>query len=185
MIELESERIQIREIVADDLEELLPVFLSNPDALLQTEGSEGEIGKYDLERWQRDWFIAQIMPGRHMLGCYLKANDEAIGFAEYVEEHDRLGQPWFGAIVVRKDVQRQGLGSEIMDVVMKHIRTDTGALLLYSGVLEQNVAGRALAQRVGFTRSMQEAAHQFPMGKQEITVLERPLVATSDKKHFN
>ena len=175
MIEFESERIRIREIVADDLERLLPVFLSNPDALLQTEGSDGEIGKYDLERWQRDWSIAQMMPDRYMLGCYLKANDEAIGFAEYVEMHDRLGQPWFGAIVIRKDVQRQGLASEIMGVVMEHIHIETGASLLYSGVIEQNVAGRALAQRAGFTRSMQEAAHQFPMGKQEIIVLERAL----------
>lgn len=179
MIELESERLQIREITADDLEKLLPVFLSNPDSLLQTEGSDGEIGKYDLERWQRDWYIAQMMPGRHMLGCYLKENDEAIGFAEYVEEHDRLGQPWFGAIVIRKDVQRQGLGREIMAVVMEHIHKETGAPLLYSGVLEQNKAGRALAQRVGFTRSTQQAAHQFPMGKQEIIVLERALVAAS------
>jgi len=172
MIELESERLRIREIAADDLEKLLPVFLSNPDALLQTEGSEGEIGRYDLERWQRDWYIAQMMPGRHMLGCYLKENDEAIGFAEYVEEHDRLGQPWFGAIVIRKDMQRQGLGSEVMDVVIEHIHKETGTSLLYSGVLEQNKAGRALAQRVGFTRSGQQAAHQFPMGKREIIVLE-------------
>ncbi len=173
MIGLESERLRIREIAADDLEKLLAVFLSNPDALLQTEGSEGEIGKYDFERWQRDWYIAQMMPGRHMLGCYLKENDEAIGFAEYVEEHDRLGQPWFGAIVIRKDMQRQGLGSEITGVVIAHICEETGALLLYSGVLEQNVRGHALARHVGFTRSTQEAAHQFPMGKQEIIVLER------------
>lgn len=175
MIELESVRLQIREIAADDLEKLLPVFLSNPDALLQTEGSEGEFGKYDLERWQRDWYIAQMIPGRHMLGCYLKENDEAIGFAEYVEEHDRLGQPWFGAIVIRKDMQRQGLGSEIIGVVIEHIREETGASVLYSGVIEQNMAGLALAQRVGFTRSVQEAAHQFPMGKQEIIVLETTL----------
>ncbi len=175
MIELETTRVQIREIVADDLERLLPVFLSNPDALLQTEGSDGEIGKYDLERWQRDWYIAQMMPGRHMLGCYLKANDDAVGFAEYVEMHDRLEQPWFGAIVIRKDVQRQGLASEIMNGIMEHISKETGAPLLYSGVLEQNVAGRALAQRVRFTRSIQQAAHQFPMGKQEIIVLERAL----------
>ncbi len=175
MIEFESERMRIREIVADDLERLLPVFLSNPDALVQTEGSDGEIGKYDLERWQRDWSIAQMMPGRHMLGCYLKTNDEAIGFAEYVEMHDRLGQPWFGAIVIRKDVQKQGLASEIMHALIEHIAKETGAPLLYGGVLEQNVAGRALAQRVGFTRSTQQAAHQFPMGKQEIIVLERAL----------
>jgi RimJ/RimL family protein N-acetyltransferase len=157
----------------------LLVFLSNPDALVQTEGSDGEIGKYDLERWQRDWYIAQMMPGRHMLGCYLKPNDDAIGFAEYVEEHDRLGQPWFGAIVIRKDVQRQGLASEIMNEVIEHIAKETDALLLYSGVLEQNVVGQALAQRVGFTRSTRQASHQFPMGRQEIIVLERPLITTS------
>lgn len=58
MIDLESERLRLREMSADDLPLGLPVYLSNPDFLQQQEGSEGEAGKYDLERWQRDWFIA-------------------------------------------------------------------------------------------------------------------------------
>ncbi|GAC1392744.1 MAG: hypothetical protein NVS4B11_16370 [Ktedonobacteraceae bacterium] len=176
MIELESKRLHIREITADDLEKMLPVFLSNPDALQQTEGSEGEIGKYDLERWQRDWYIAQMMPGRHMLGCYLKEIGEAVGFVEYVDEHDRLGQPWFGAVVIHKSYQRQGLGAEAVHIVIKHIRKETGASVLYSSVVEQNVQGLALARHVGFRPSSQQASHQFPMGKQAIIVLELPLI---------
>jgi len=111
MLELMAERLQIREITADDLAALLPVYLSNPAFVEQNEGSEGEIGRYDLDRWQRDWHILQMMPGSHRLGCYLKMDHTPVGFLDFLEEHDD-GYPWLGTLVIQKDYQRQGLGSE-------------------------------------------------------------------------
>src|SRR6185312_15551070 len=88
MIALESERLTIRELAAGDLPLLMPVHLSNPAFLALMEGSEGEAGRYDLARWQRDWQIASMMPGRHMLGIFLKSTDEAVGFCDFFEEVD-------------------------------------------------------------------------------------------------
>jgi hypothetical protein len=88
MLEKMTKRLQIRESTADDLPALLPIYLSNPAFVEQNEGSEGEIGRYDLDRWQRDWHIMQMMPGNHRLGCYLKTNLTPGGFLDFLEEHE-------------------------------------------------------------------------------------------------
>src|SRR5947209_7686081 len=137
MIELESERLRLRELTEDDLANVLPVYLSNPDVVQRMEGSEGEVGRYDLERWQRDWYIGQLMPGRHMLGCYLKADGEAVGYVDYLEEDD-AGQPFLGQLMIHKAYQRQGLGSEAFHCLLEHFRKDYGWPLLRTWVLEEN-----------------------------------------------
>ena len=144
MIELESERLFIREIAADD-----------------------------LERWQRDWAVAQMMPGRHMLACYLKADGAAVGFAEYWEEVDD-GWPWFGALTLHKAHQRQGLGLEAARRLLAHFRQDYGWPLVRAGVMEQNEAGLALARRLDF-QPVERGLRRFPGGKQAYIVFERLL----------
>jgi hypothetical protein len=52
MIAVESERLTIRELTAEDLPLLMPVHLSKPEFLALVEGSEGEAGRYDLARWR-------------------------------------------------------------------------------------------------------------------------------------
>ena len=46
--------------------------------------------------FQRDWQIAQMTPGRHMLGVYLKAMGEAVGLADFLEEDPEESRPWLG-----------------------------------------------------------------------------------------
>lgn len=142
MIELESERLHIREITADDLPNLLAVYMSNPEVVRRMEGSEGEVGKYDLERWQRDWYVAQLIPGRHQLGCYLKENGEAVGFIDYLEENDD-GKPWLGQLMIHKAHQRQALATEAFQCLVEHFRRDYGWPLLRAWVLEMNGPGVA------------------------------------------
>ena len=31
--------------------------------------AEGFSPRYDLDRWQRDWYVMQMLPGSHQLGC--------------------------------------------------------------------------------------------------------------------
>lgn len=174
MIELESERLQLREMAEEDLPFVLPVYLSNPDFLKQQEGSEGQAGRYDLERWQRDWSIAQMMPGRHMYGCYLKATDEAVGFIDYLEENEDDGKPWLGALTIHKAHQRQGLGSEAFYRLMDYFRHHYGWPLLRTGVLEQNAAGLAFVRHLEF-QPVEEGLKQFPGGEQRFIVFERSL----------
>ncbi len=174
MINLESERLYIREITAGDLEKVLPVHLSNPDFLQLVEGSEGEAGRYDLKRWQRDWYIAQLMPGRHMLACYLKDSGEAVGFVEYWENAEEDGTPWLGALVIHKAYQRQGLGTEVFQRIAEHFREDYGWPLVRTGVLEQNEAGLAFARHLGF-KIVRKGEQRFSSGMQPYLVLERSL----------
>lgn len=174
MIELESERLYMREITADDVEKVLPVHLSNPDFLRQMEGSEGEAGRYDLARWQRDWQIAQMMPGRHTLACYLKdtgETGEAVGYVEYLEEHDD-GAPWIGVLTIHRAHQRQGLGTEAFRRLMEHFREAYGWSLLHAGVLENNEAGLGFARHLGFQPIGQHTS-RMSGGIQPFIVFER------------
>lgn len=171
MIALESKRLHIREIAEDDFPNVLAVHLSNPDFLQLMEGSEGEAGRYDLERWQRDWYIAQLMPGRYTFGCYLKEHGEAVGFVEYLEENEDDGKPWLGVLTIHKAYQRQGLGSEIFRCLTEHFRQDYGWPLLRVGVLEQNGPGMAFAQHVGF-QAIKRGVKRFAGGEQAFIVLE-------------
>ncbi|HLI07671.1 MAG TPA: GNAT family N-acetyltransferase [Ktedonobacteraceae bacterium] len=173
MIERESERLSIREITAHDVEKVLPVHLSNPDFLQQMEGSEGEAGRYDLQRWQRDWQIAQMMPGRHTLACYLKKTGEAVGYVEYLEEHDD-GAPWIGVLTIHRAHQRQGLGTEAFQHLIAHFRAEYGWSRLRAGVLEHNEAGLGFARHLGF-QPIRQLSTRTSGGMQHFIIFELPL----------
>lgn len=95
MIVMNSTRLQIRTITPDDLAAVFSVHVSDPDFLRFREGSRGEPGRYDLEAWERDWQVAQFIPGRHALACYLEANGECVGYIDYLEEQ-MMGIPGLG-----------------------------------------------------------------------------------------
>ena len=169
MVELESKRLQIRELTADDLPAVLEVYMSNTEFRQQMEGSEGEAGRYDLERFQRDWHIAQMM-GRYTLGAYLKESGVAIGYIEYVEEDDD-GKPFLGALTIHADYQRQGLGTEAFERLAQHFREDNGWTVLHCGILAQNKSGLAFAHHLGF-QPYKQLSSRLSCGMQEFVLME-------------
>ncbi len=169
MIELESTRLRIREINGDVLPAVLEVYMSNTAFRQQMEGSEGEAGRYDLERFQRDWHIAQMM-GRYALGAYLKESGVAIGYIEYIEEYDD-GKPFLGALTIHADYQRQGLGTEVFKRLAQHFREDNGWSVLHAGILTQNKPGLAFAQHLGF-QPYRHLDSRRSGGMQEFVLLE-------------
>ncbi|HLX40857.1 MAG TPA: GNAT family N-acetyltransferase [Ktedonobacteraceae bacterium] len=169
MIELESTRLRIRELTAEDLPALLEVYMSNVEFRQQMEGSEGEAGRYDLERFQRDWHIAQMM-GRYTAGAYLKENGAVIGYIEYIEEHDD-GKPFLGALTIHADYQRQGLGTETFERLAQHFREDNGWTVLHCGIMTHNKAGLAFAQQLGF-QPYKRVSNRISGGLQEFVLLE-------------
>ena len=171
MIEFESRRLSIRELSADDLAGTLPIYISNQDYLQITEGSEGEVGPYDLERWQRDWQIAQFMPGRHILCCTLRESQEPIGILDYLAENDADGKPWLGLIIIHASFQRQGLGSEAFTHLIKHLHQQHALPLLRATLAQQNTKGKAFLQCVGF-QPRGTIAKQLPSGMQELLLYE-------------
>lgn len=171
MLELTSARLQIREIAADDLPALLPIYTSNPEFVRQNEGSEGEIGRYDLDRWQRDWYVMQMLPGSHQLGCYLKTENTPVGIVHFLEENEDDGKPWLGTLVIHKDYQRQGLGAEVFRCLTEHFCQQTDWTILRAGVKAQNKAGLAFLKRTGF-QNVKEGSGRFAGGVQTFFVLE-------------
>lgn len=152
MPEIETPRLRIRDAEAEDLPELLPVYLSNPDFVRVNEGSRGEAGYYNLEMFQRDWWINRMMPGGHVLGIYLKATGEAVGQANFLEENPEDGMPWLGLLMIAAPHQRQGLGREAFDALADHFRVTYGWSALRLGVLAPNTAGLAFWRALGFAQ---------------------------------
>jgi RimJ/RimL family protein N-acetyltransferase len=149
-IEMEGARLLIREVAPDDLPLLLPVYLSNPEYVVQSEGSRGVAGYYDLTMFQRDWQIAQMTPGRHLLGIYLKETGEAIGLADYLEEHSEDGQPWLGMLMIARAHQRQGLGSEACKRLVEYLKDSYGWSALRVAVMKTNTKALAFWRRLDF-----------------------------------
>ncbi|HZR43034.1 MAG TPA: GNAT family N-acetyltransferase [Ktedonobacteraceae bacterium] len=125
MITLESLRLQIRTVMADDLAGVFQVLRSDPDFLRYREGSQGEPGCFDLQAWERDWQVAQMMPGRHALGCVLKATGEFVGYVDYLEEHED-GFPWLGALTIDMAHRHKGFGREAFECLVGHFREHVG-----------------------------------------------------------
>jgi len=126
----------MHEVAPDDLPSLLPVYLSNPEYVAQSEGSRGEAGYYDLEMFQRDWQIAQMTPGRHMLGVYLKELGEAVGLADFL---------W-----IARAHQRQGLGTEAFERLAEYFKDRYAWPSLRVGVIKTNMGALAFWRRLGF-----------------------------------
>jgi RimJ/RimL family protein N-acetyltransferase len=173
MPDLETSRIQLREAAAEDLQRLEPVLTSNAAFLQLTEGSAGEVGIYDLARLQRDWTIAQLMPGRHIVGGYLKESGEPVAYLDYLEENDD-GFPWVGTLISHTRHQRQGLGSEILCALAEYGQATYGWTSVRAGVLQTNTPAFAFALHLGF-HSVGETEQTSPVGKTVAIILERSL----------
>jgi RimJ/RimL family protein N-acetyltransferase len=173
MLEMGTQRLQIRESTADDLLALLPIYMSNPAFVEQNEGSEGEIGRYDLDRWQRDWYILTMMPGHHRLGCYLKAQLTPVGILDFLEENDD-GYPWLGTLVIHSAYQRQGLGSEAFQCLAKYGHEQMAWTTLRAGVKAVNEVGLAFLAHLGF-QIVEERKAQFASGFQKLFIMEHAM----------
>lgn len=150
MIELTGARLHICEGTTEDLPALLPVYTSNPAFVRQNEGSEGEPGRYDLDRWQRDWHIARLLPGNHWLGCYLYEQRTPVGILQFLEENSADGMPWLGTLVIHRLYQQQGLGTESFQCFTEYCRQHMHWTILRTSVKIENAAGLAFLKRMGF-----------------------------------
>lgn len=151
-IVLQSPRLRLRATAEADLPALLNVYLSNPAFVSHHEGARGESGYFDLAMLQRDWWIAQMMPGRHMLGIYLADGGAAVGMADYLEENPDDGMPWLGFLMIARDHQRQGLGTEAYTCLAAHFRDHYGWPALRIGVESWNTGAFTFWERLGFGR---------------------------------
>jgi RimJ/RimL family protein N-acetyltransferase len=147
MLAIERAHLRVRQAEADYLPSLLPTYLPNSEYVALNEGSVGEPDYFDLEMLQRDWWVARMMPGRHMLGIYLKATGEPVGMADFTEEGPSDGLPWLGALLITRDRQRQGLGREAFEALVAHFKGAFGWPRLRMGVRVETWEGWPSAGR--------------------------------------
>jgi RimJ/RimL family protein N-acetyltransferase len=166
MVEIETERLMMGQVKEGELEELLDVFGSNPEYLAWTEGDE-----YDLDALQRDWHVAEITPGRHMLRLREKETGVLVGALEYLELNERDGHPWIGLIIVRDDRKRQGFAGEAMSAMIEQLRMSWAAPIRMA-VIARNEAGMRLALSLGFN-PYGEAEQRMAEGVERLILLER------------
>ena len=88
-----------------------------------------------------------------------------------LEEHPEDSYPWPGALVIHRDYQRQGLGTEILQFLTNQFRQDANWTALRAAVKAQNEAGRAFLKHSGFVEIREETGH-FAQGKQAFFVVE-------------
>ena len=149
MQSLESTRLILSPTDPAELPDLLRVYQSNPDFLAMQEGSQGAAGHYELAMLQRDWQIAQMMPGRIMLTIRLRASRAVVGLADFLAEHPDDGHPWLGALILAASYQRQGLGTEAFHLLAEQMRTQTGSEALRTAVARQNQPALMFLKRAG------------------------------------
>jgi RimJ/RimL family protein N-acetyltransferase len=161
-----TERLRLEPVREADLPALLEVFLSHPEYLAWTEGDE-----YDLEKLQRDWHLADVTPGRHMLALREAETGALVGVLEYVELNEGDGHPWIGLIIVRDDRKREGFAGEAMSVVMEQLGM-SWASPVRIGVIARNEPGMRLALSLGFS-PYGEAEQRMAEGVERLILLER------------
>jgi RimJ/RimL family protein N-acetyltransferase len=169
----ETVRLRVRGAEADDLEDLLAAYTSNPAYLALTEGSHGEPGRYDRGMLERDFTLAQMTPGRHMLSVVAKDGSGVIGVLDWMERNPSDSYPWIGLVMVHGERQREGLAAEAVEGLLDHLR-GRGMRAVRAGVIERNPAGRALMERLGFAR-VSETTMRMAAAEEAIWVFERSL----------
>ena len=120
------------------------MFQSNPQYLEWT----GE-PDYGLDALRDDWQNARDAEGRHLLALRDRDTSEIVGVIEYVENNAADGHPWIGLIMVAAEHQRKELAAEAMQAVCDHVDLNWASPIRL-GVIEENVAGVALAISLGF-----------------------------------
>jgi RimJ/RimL family protein N-acetyltransferase len=155
--------LTVRDIEESDLPNVFELFIADPAYLQWTEGSEGEPGRYDLGKLERDWMVARMM-GRRMLGLF--ADAAPIGVADVLENNPEDDVAWIGLIMVHPDARRQGVGRQIAEGIFDELRA-LGRERVRAGTFERNVSGIAFASAVGF--------HQIETRENGVVVMERML----------
>ncbi len=164
----------VRELEPEDLEALLPVYLSNPDFLETHEGSGGEAGAYDLGMLERDWYLGTMQKGHHQLGIFLREGGEPVGWVDYLERGPTDGMPWLGGVMVHAGHQRQGIAGEAVRSLLAHLAGRHGWERIRAAVDADDERASGFARQLGF-RPLARRERHGPRGTTPMDVVELPL----------
>ena len=130
---MQLHQVTVVDLDEDDVDpgELLPGLLrvrqSNPDRLAAVEGSQGEVGHYDMAMLERDVWMVSLDATRHLLVAR-GPEGEVVGYADYLDAHPKDGVPVLGVVEVAADRQRQGVGRVLVEAVAARLPEGAEAL---------------------------------------------------------
>ncbi len=147
--EIETERLTLRRITADDLDDWMAVWHSPGvlDYLIDFEGAPHEDMGREIVEWAERIFIEKsgirwalaLKPGRRMIG--------SCGFHLFDRRHQRVEIGY----ELHSDYWRQGLMSEAVGAVLEFCFDTLAVHRVEADVVEGNVASAALLKKAGFT----------------------------------
>jgi RimJ/RimL family protein N-acetyltransferase len=149
---------EIRQLLEASLTALAPYWLS-------THGQWLVIWDNVEDLTLLDRFLPSIRSG---------ATLRMIRISRYVGAVHEDGQPWLGSLVIHKDHQRQGLGSEAFRCLAAYGWQELGWTNLRASVKAYNEAGRAFLEYLGF-HSVKRGEERFSEGMQEYMVYDLAL----------
>ena len=148
-LSLEIGRFRLREVEAEDLEDIYAVFESNPEFLALREDVAALSGGYDRAAVKSYWEGAMLEPQRHLLLVAEAESKVTVGLVDFVDQSPADGMPWIGLVIVHRAHQRCGVGSAALRAVATYLAT-WGHPAVRMAVIEANDAGLAFARSSGF-----------------------------------
>ena len=147
----ESSRFLLRELSMDNLEDLLRLDLENisdEDALFfPREYLTSRHRLLHCESFLKDYISCQYAFFEiGFYGIIDKKSDDFLGFAGFNTPGDHSAEIGY---VLKKKFRRQGIGTEILPVLLNYFRTLYPALPIRVSMKKDNIASRKLAEKYG------------------------------------
>lgn len=126
--------MEIRTMTIQDYDSVYDLWIHTPGMGLNTADDSREGIEAYLRRNPSTCFVA--IEGERLLGAILAGHDGRRGYIYHT--------------AVREDAQRRGIGSALVDTVLKALRKE-GIRKVALVVFERNAKGNAFWERLGFT----------------------------------
>jgi RimJ/RimL family protein N-acetyltransferase len=138
-------------------------------------------GMYDLldapeGQAERDMREAEGTPGRTMLGIISRRQDddpeagfEMIGLIDFRLYWPRQDTAYLGMLIVAEPYQRQGVGTQAMQLLGQWLQNDAGIKTVRLGVEQFNTSALQFFQHTGYTLTGE--ANRISVGKKWIRLL--------------
>jgi RimJ/RimL family protein N-acetyltransferase len=140
-----SDRLQFQAVTLENLNDLVPVYNSNPFYL---QASTGE-SVVSIEEIRKDWEENNDYEGSYSLMMREKATGEIVGLAQFILQNPRDNNPWLGLLMIHKEKQGLGYGREFLEVLMSWLAKN-GYSSLHLGVLTKNDLVVPFYEKLGF-----------------------------------
>ena len=151
---LSGDRLRLAEIKRDQLDALLPVFNSNPEYQLLTNGVP-TITLADLQ----STFDELSLPAAHWF--VLSIQEQFIGVLHLLLESLHDGKSWIGLLLIHKHFQRKGYGKEALGVMERYL-VSAGKTSVHVGVVAENEPALLFFGKAGYEQYRQVIA---PVGR--------------------